>query len=102
MSHMKSIFFVQPNEADIARRMEKILLGLPEESGVLFAGVTVVSDTKSRSRKVLYQVTVGCDRSRDTELIDLLVRKYLRQEVADDAQLVIRSYRGIDRNSVSS
>ncbi len=99
---MKSVFFVQPDEAEIARRLEKILMTLPEECGVLFAGISVIADPLSLPRRVLYQVVVGCDRSRDTALIDLLVHTYLRQEVTDESQLVIRSYRGVDRCSFDS
>lgn len=98
---MKTVFFVRPDEAEIARRMEKILLSLPKESGILFVGVSVISDPLSTPRKVIYQVIVGCDRSRDASLIDALVRMFLRQEVPDDSQLSIQSFRGVDRSSIS-
>lgn len=99
---MKAVFFVRPDEAEVARSLEKILMSLPKESGILFVGVSVLSDPLSIARKVLYQVVVGCHRSRDTTLIDLLVRKYLSQEVKDESQLIVNSYRGIDRGPIGS
>lgn len=99
---MKTIFFVRPDEATVARRMEKVLLSLPAESGVLFAGVSVVSDPLSIPRKVIYQVVVGCDRSRDTSLINALVKTFLQKEIPEDSQLSVQSYRGIDRSCLTS
>lgn len=98
---MKTVFFVRPDEAEVARRMEKILLSLPKESGILFVGVSVISDPLSVPRKVIYQVAVGCDRARDASLIDALVRTFLRPEVSDDSQLSIQAFRGVDRSSIS-
>lgn len=98
---MKTVFLVQPDEAEVARRMEKILISLPRDSGILFVGVSVVSDPLSISRRVIYQVTVGCDRARDASLVDALVKTFLRQEVSEDSQLSVRSFRGVDRSSIS-
>lgn len=98
---MRTVFLVQQDEADTARRMEKVLLSLPEDSGILFVSVSVIQDPLNTpgSRKTVYQVVVGCDRVRDVGLIELIVRTYLKQEVKDDTQLVIDVHRGIDRHS---
>lgn len=95
---MKTVFLVQSDEAEIARHMEKTLLSLPEDSGILFVSVSVVPDPLSEPRKVLYRVVIGCTRFRDSELIGLVARTYLRQEVKDESQLTIEVYRGIGRS----
>lgn len=95
---MKVIFLVQPDEADTARRMERTLLSLPEEAGILFAGVSVIPDPlSSGARRVLYRVVVGCSRSRDLELVSLMARTYLRQEIKDESELTVEVHRGLDR-----
>lgn len=103
MSPMKTVFLVQPDEAETARRMEKILLSLPEDGGVLFASVSVIPDPLSKEpRKALYRVVIGCTRSRASDLISLIALTYLRQEVKDESQLTIEVHRGIDRRSSST
>lgn len=95
---MKVIFVVQPDEVDTARRMEKILLSLPEEAGILFAGVSVIPNPISTEvRKVLYRAVIGCSRSRDPDLVNLVVRMYLRQEVKDESELTVEVHRGLNR-----
>lgn len=97
---MRTVFLVQPDEAEIARRMEKILVSLPEDGGILFASVSVIQDPLSREpRKVLYRVVIGCNRSRDSELISLVARTYLHQKMTDEYQLTIEVHRGIDGRS---
>lgn len=101
---MKTIFLVQQDEADRARRIERLLFSLSEESGILFVGVSVIPDPLSPStvRKVLYRTVIGCSRARDPKLIELVVKTYLRDEVDNESQLVIEVHRGVDRTSVES
>lgn len=95
---MKTVFLVSQPEAETARRMEKRLMLLPEDSGILFVSVTVKQDPlATEPREVFYRVIVGCNRARDPDLIELVARTYLRKEVRNDSQLTIEVYRGLDR-----
>lgn len=95
---MKTVFLVQPDEAEMARQMEKTLLALPEDSGILFVSVSIIPDPLAKEgRKALYRVVVGCSRSRATELISTVTRAYLRQIGVPDSQLTIEVHRGVTR-----
>lgn len=100
MSYMKTVFLVQPNEAEVARRMERLLLSLPEDSGILFASVSVIPGSLSKeSRKAFYRVVIGCIRSLASDLVSSVAMAYLLQEVKEASQLTIEVHRGIDRSS---
>jgi hypothetical protein len=100
---MRTIFLVQPDEAESARKMEQILLALPEDTGILFVSASVIPDPLSKEpRKALYRVVIGCSRARDIGLIELVARTYLRQEIQHESQLTIEVHRGIDRRSLCS
>lgn len=95
---MKTVFLVQKNEADTARRLEEVLLSLPEDAGILFVSASVVPDPLSKEhRKILYRVVIGCSKARDIDLIALIAKSYLRQELQDDSQLTVEVHRGMDR-----
>jgi hypothetical protein len=94
---MRNVFFVQPEEAETARRMEKILISLPKESGILFAGVSVMQNHTNDERKVFYRVVIGCDHTKDPKIMDLVAKTYLRSEVANESQILIEAFRGLDR-----
>lgn len=98
---MTHVFVVSPEEAELARKIEKKLIALPEAAGILFVSTTVLEDPSTSAqepsfRGVLYRVVVGCQRARDPSLINMVVRKYLLGEVPDH-QLIVESHRGIDK-----
>jgi hypothetical protein len=100
---MRTVFLVQPDEAESARKMEQILLSLPEDAGILFASVSVIPDPLSKEpRKALYRVVIGCSRTRDVDLISMIAGTYLRQEIKHESQLTIEVHRGIDRRGLNS
>jgi hypothetical protein len=91
---MRTIFVVSPEEADMARRIEKTLMALPIESGILFAGVRVPCQG-------LYELRVGCARNLD---VDTACRLVLQVLEADQVlklvlgQIDIKAYRGVVRS----
>lgn len=96
---MKDIFFVQPEQAETARLMEKKLIELPEDSGVLFVSVTVLPDPFSQRNLPIYKVVIGCSRERENDLMHALAKRYLRDLVTDELQILVESYRGVSRNA---
>ncbi len=93
---MKTIFLVEPSEAELARKMERILLDLPESAGVLFVGVEVSQHPDLNGGRALFKVFVGCTRERDPKLMDAVVRLYLH-DLVEDGQLQIEAHRGFQR-----
>lgn len=98
---MKNIFIVQPTEAEIARKMEKKLLSLPDASGILFVGVEV-QEAPPDFPGPLFRIFIGCRRERDASLMHSIVHRYLRDEVIDERQLVIEARRGHDKSTIFS
>lgn len=95
---MRTVFLVHPDELETAKRLEKVLLGLPKDSGILFVSVSVLPDSLSvEPRKILYKIVVGCTRSIDPELVRFVTKTYLRKEVLDESTLTIEIYRGSGR-----
>ncbi len=98
---MKNVFFVTQDQFDIARAMEKKLLDLPEDSGILFVGISVQENQDKRRDTVQYKIVIGCSRARDPDLMDALARQYLKEFVKDDQQLVVHAFRGVGRISAT-
>lgn len=96
---MKDIFFVKPDQFEIALTMEKRLLELPEESGMLFVGVTVLPDPDERRTQPLYRVVIGCSRNVEPDLMHAAAKTFLRDLVEDERQILVEAYRGTSRNS---
>lgn len=99
---MRPVFFVKDEEADLARVIEKRLLNLPLESGVLFVGVSVDPEeydvgTKKRTPAV-YRIWVGCHRNFDTRTIDALVKHVLKEEIDSGLRVEIQAHRGLGRS----
>ena len=99
---MKPVFIVNPSEAEKARLMEKKLLSLPDEAGILFVGVTVMPDPLEVRRRPLFRIVIGCTRDRETQLMKAVAMEFLRPFVEDDRQLVIEAHRGVDKYSFTS
>jgi hypothetical protein len=95
---MKPIFIVSETEADRARAMERKLLSLHKDSGILFVGVEVVPDPLETQRRPLYKVFIGCTREREASLMHSIAKQYLRDFVEDPQQLIIEAHRGVDRS----
>jgi hypothetical protein len=98
---MKNIFVVQPSEVEIARRMEKRLVMLPEESGILFVGVEVHPSPDGVPNPT-FKIFIGCRRDFEASLMVAIAKQYLRDEVADESQLVVEARRGVDKSEFTS
>lgn len=100
---MKTIFLVTQDEAGTAKKIEKLLLGLPKNSGILFVSVSVTQDLSSKEpRKIIYKIVIGCARSVDIETVRSVAETYLRKEAPTDFEVTIEIYRGIDRYNESN
>lgn len=96
---MKNVFFVKPDQFETARNMERRLLTLPEESGILFVGVSVLPDPDEKRTQPVYRVVIGCTREREPDLMVAAAKHFLREFVDDERQLLVEGYRGIGRTS---
>ena len=109
---METIPVVSQKEFDLARKMEEKMLSLPEGSGVLFVGVSVVvtlhqnpiyfigtadSETHTR-REVTYRMGLGMDRSFDLRTAEPLVRMVLA-DIAKGCNVVVDAFRGCVRKT---
>lgn len=96
---MKTIFLVQPGEAELARTMERKLLALPRGSGVLFVGVSVDPARPEEEIPATYRIWIGCDRMFEESLMGPLVQVTLREEIARGVQISVEAHRGLDRQA---
>lgn len=94
---MKNVFFVKPDQFETAVAMEKRLMALPPESGVLFVGVSVLPDPDEKRTEPLYRVVIGCSRGVEPDLMHAAAKTFLRDFVEDDRQILVEAYRGIAR-----
>lgn len=97
---MKRIFIVEPTEAELARKMEKKLLDLPTDSGILFVGISVMPDPLEQRRRPLYRVVIGCTKDREPSVMSLVAKQMLKDFVEDERQLIVESHRGVDKSSL--
>lgn len=81
--------------------MEQKLLNLPEDSGILFAGVEVVPRSRDDVRdRTMYRIFIGCNRERDPKMMVMVVRRYLIDDIPYDGQLSIEVHRGFARAEI--
>lgn len=97
---MKTIFLVQEEEADLARKMESKLMSLPLSSGVLFVGVSVIPRTPKGPE--VYRVWIGCHRDFDEGLMEQIVRVTLKEEISLGATVRVEAHRGLSRAPLKS
>ena len=96
---MKNVFFVKPQQAELARQLEQRLIGLSQESGIIFVGVQVQD-----GKEILgptYAIFIGCNRSMEVSAIEELTKLVLKDGIFDDVRdtCSIYVFRGIDRSS---
>lgn len=96
---MKTLFLVKQEEGDMARHMETKLLNLPLDSGVLFAGVSVVPS--DGTHPTIFRVWVGCHRDFDESLMGLVVCHALREEIQQGVQVKVEAHRGLSRRALT-
>lgn len=93
---MRNVFIVTPEQNDLARRVESVLVQLPAVSGILFAGASVVEVVDGWQLLVV----VGCGRNLEMGAVEALVWSVISKdpilsEVKDHMKVV--AYRGVTR-----
>lgn len=85
---MKDIFIVKPEQLDLARKVENILLSLSEDIGIIFASANIKPN-------FILDVLIGCKKEIDKNLIEYIAKYYLREEMPQDIKLIIKVRCGI-------
>lgn len=101
---MRSIPYVMPDEAALARYMETKLLGAPPEAGILFVGVSVgvsVPEQGMTGRQARYDIWVGVTRDLEEGTVGPLVQTLLKEEVTQGLLMSIHAHRGQARKQSS-
>ena len=97
---MRNVFIVTQEQADLARRAESLLVGLPEASGILFASAKI-REAASMPRWGM-DVVVGCSRNLEVAAVEALVWASLEKDppLKEVLHLVtVQAYRGVARSS---
>ena len=93
---MGTIPFVKPEEAEFARAIEKKLLAITPEAGIIFVGVDVLP--AEAGRDPIYKVLVGLDRKLKLEgAVTQLATMTLAQEHLSGADIQVEVRRGLSR-----
>lgn len=93
---METIPFVRPEEAELARAIERKLLGLSSEAGIVFVGVDVSPSVAGQDP--IYRVLVGLNRKFKLEgAVTQLATMTLSQELLTGADIQIEVRRGLPR-----
>ena len=93
---MEEIPFVKPEEAALARDMEKRLLEVRDDAGISFVGVSV-RPTKQGEPPVFY-LWVGISRETSEDLIPPLVDVVFQKELQEGVKIQVESHRGVIRS----
>lgn len=96
---MKNIFVVTQEQADVARKFEGTLLGLPKQSGITFVSAAVVEDVPKKDWAL--RLVVGCERRLEEGVVEALVWSTVNRDPGlelyrDRINLMV--YRGVARN----
>lgn len=94
---MKEVFVVPTAHNNMAREIEKLLISLPWDCGILFVGVRVVNSERP------YEVTVGVVRSMEVGAIEELVPTFLKQNgILEEADklITVNVFRGVSHNQL--
>jgi len=97
---MRNVFIVTQEQADLARRAEALLVGLPEASGILFASAKI-REAASPSQWGM-DVVVGCARNLEVAAVEALVWAVLEKDPPLEAirhLVTVQAYRGVARSS---
>ena len=92
---VQEVPFVKPEQAAIAREMERRIIGIRQDAGVIFVGVSDRPTTAGE--EPIYYVWLGCERNRDEETCRLMVLKLFDKEVIEGRRIQVESHRGIVR-----
>lgn len=89
---MEEIPFVKPEEAELAREMERRLLEIRDDAGVLFVGVSVRPTVAGEAP--IFFIWLGCKRSTSEDMMGPLVDHLFREEILKGVQIKVEAHRG--------
>lgn len=95
---MKNIFIVNPEQRDLARYFELVMLKLPKEGGILFAGASIIEERDGWSLSAV----IGCSRSIEISAAEALIWQTIAKDVTLNPikkHIKIQAYRGVARDS---
>jgi hypothetical protein len=93
---MREIPFVKKDEAEFAREIERRLLDVREDAGILFVGVSV-KPTKA-GEEPIYHVWIGCHRDTREDLMPRIVDNMFCNELAAGTRIQVEAHRGLVRS----
>ena len=94
---MKDTFFARPEDVALARKIERTLLDLSLDSGIVFVGVEVIKQTHPTVIDPMFRIFIGCRREFDPGLMDHIARHALRELVPEPERLIVQAKRGVER-----
>jgi hypothetical protein len=92
---MKPVFYVKPTDAEVAQAMEKKLMDLPQEAGILFAGISIKPDDDG---KPVFHIWVGCHKSMDERMIPSLIGMLFQKDIEAGRRVKVEAHRGLGRS----
>ncbi len=88
--------YVSEGAHALAREMEGVLAGLPENSGAIFVSVRAVPEEEGKT--TIFEVVLGINRIFEEATGRVLVRSALRRYIESGVDIRERVYRGIARS----
>lgn len=76
---MKKIFYIRPNQLEIAKIVEELILNLPSEIEINFVSIEI-RDSVIDGEFPYLDILVGCKKSQRIELVEHLIKKLLEAE----------------------
>ena len=89
---MKNVPYVTNDQILIAQDMERALMEVREDAGILFAGVRVVPG------EGFYKVVIGCSKRFEERTIELAATQILSDFKKMGVKFDIKAHRGIKRS----
>src|SRR3954468_19416825 len=93
---MKPVFYVKPTDAEVAQGMETKLMDLPQEAGILFAGISVKPDEEDG--EPVFHVWVGCHKNMDERMMPSLIGMVFQKEIEAGRRVKVEAHRGLGRS----
>lgn len=94
---MKNIFIVNPEQLDLARYFELVVLKLPKEGGILFASASIIEGRDGWDLSAV----IGCSRSMEISAVEALIWQTIAKEEPLNSikeRIKIQVYRGVAKD----
>lgn len=86
--------FVKQEQAELARKIERKLLALSPDAGILFVGVSVDPTVEEEP---IYRAWIGCSRKIREDLVPKIIDVTLREELESGVKIKVEAHRGCVR-----